>query len=74
MKQHLLILPTLHFFKTFLILINQNHPATTYIEVTFSNTTSDRRPIIHGAGDKTNYVDIDFTRTAEPLPDDSVGS
>jgi len=43
----------------------------TYIEVTFSNTTSDRRPIIHGADNKTNYVDIDFTRTAEPLPDDS---
>ena len=48
-----------------------NDDGLTYIEVTFSNTTSDRRPIIHGAGDKTNYVDIDFTRTAEPLPDDS---
>ena len=39
--------------------------------MTLSNTTSDRRPIIHGGGDKANYVNEDFTRTAEPLPDDS---
>ena len=42
-----------------------------YIEMTSSTTTSDRRPIIHGGGDKAKYVNIDFTRTAEPLSDDS---
>ena len=39
--------------------------------MTLSNTMSDRRSIIHGGGDKANYVNVDFTRTTEPLPDDS---
>lgn len=47
-----------------------NQDGLTYIEVSFTSNQSDRRPII-GAESKTDYVDIDFTRKAEPLPDDS---
>ena len=48
----------------------ENNDGLTYIEVSFTNDRSDRRPIIHGDQERTNYVDIDFTRKAEPLPDD----
>ncbi|CAC5424009.1 unnamed protein product [Mytilus coruscus] len=47
-----------------------NQDGLTYIEVSFTSNQSDRRPII-GAESKTDYVDIDFTRKADPLPDDS---
>ncbi|VDH92933.1 Hypothetical predicted protein [Mytilus galloprovincialis] len=47
-----------------------NQDGLTYIEVSFTSNKSDRRPII-GAESKTDYVDIDFTRKADPLPDDS---
>ncbi|CAG2200303.1 unnamed protein product [Mytilus edulis] len=49
---------------------NTNQDGLTYIEVSFTSNQSDRRPII-GAESKTDYVDIDFTRKADPLPDDS---
>ncbi|XP_071160918.1 cell adhesion molecule Dscam2-like [Mytilus edulis] len=39
-----------------------------YVEILF-----DQKPVypftIHGLDDKTNYVEIDFTRSADPLPD-----
>ncbi|XP_063442514.1 uncharacterized protein LOC134722818 [Mytilus trossulus] len=47
---------------------SKNQDGLTYIEVSFTRKPKDRRRII-GAENRTNYVDIDFTRTADPLPE-----
>lgn len=43
-----------------------------YIEVEFTKPPSctNRKPIIHGDDSRTDYVDIDFNKRADPLPDD----
>ncbi|CAG2234910.1 unnamed protein product [Mytilus edulis] len=47
---------------------SKNKDGLTYIEVSF--TRKPKNPlVIIGAENRTNYVDIDFTRTADPLPD-----
>ncbi|VDI09291.1 Hypothetical predicted protein, partial [Mytilus galloprovincialis] len=46
----------------------KNKDGLTYIEVSFTRKPKNRRVII-GAENRTNYVDIDFTRTADPLPE-----
>ena len=55
------------FEQKFLKFQTANENGLIYIEVTFNNNTSDRRPIIHGDKERTNYVDIDFSRKALPL-------
>ncbi|CAG2200304.1 unnamed protein product [Mytilus edulis] len=47
---------------------SKNKDGLTYIEVSFTRKPKNPRVII-GAENRTNYVDIDFTRTADPLPD-----
>ncbi|CAC5374222.1 unnamed protein product [Mytilus coruscus] len=49
---------------------SKNKDGLTYIEVSFTRKPKDRRRII-GAENRTDYVDIDFTRKADPLPDSS---
>ncbi|XP_052062856.1 nephrin-like [Mytilus californianus] len=49
---------------------SKNQDGLTYIEVSFTRKPKDRRRII-GAENRTDYVDIDFTRKADPLPDSS---
>ncbi|XP_071174121.1 neural cell adhesion molecule 2-like [Mytilus edulis] len=49
---------------------SKNQDGLTYIEVSFTRKPKDRRRII-GAENRTNYVDIDFTRKADPLPESS---
>ncbi|CAG2227894.1 unnamed protein product [Mytilus edulis] len=46
----------------------KNKDGLTYIEVSFTRKPKNKRVII-GAENRTNYVDIDFTRTADPLPE-----
>ncbi|XP_076111835.1 nephrin-like [Mytilus galloprovincialis] len=46
----------------------KNKDGLTYIEVSFARKPKNKRVII-GAENRTNYVDIDFTRTADPLPE-----
>ncbi|XP_071173896.1 neural cell adhesion molecule 2-like [Mytilus edulis] len=47
---------------------SKNKDGLTYIEVSFTRKPKNPRVII-GAENRTNYVDIDFTRTADPLPE-----
>ncbi|CAC5374234.1 unnamed protein product [Mytilus coruscus] len=49
---------------------SKNKDGLTYIEVSFTRKPKNRRRII-GAENRTDYVDIDFTRKADPLPDSS---
>ncbi|XP_076111618.1 uncharacterized protein LOC143079875 [Mytilus galloprovincialis] len=49
---------------------SKNQDGLTYIEVSFTRKPKDRRRII-GAENRTNYVDIDFTKKADPLPESS---
>ncbi|CAC5392017.1 unnamed protein product [Mytilus coruscus] len=49
---------------------SKNQDGLTYIEVSFTRKPKDRRRII-GAENRTEYVDIDFTRKADPLPESS---
>ncbi|CAC5416363.1 unnamed protein product [Mytilus coruscus] len=49
---------------------SKNKDGLTYIEVSFTRKPKDRRRII-GAENRTDYVDIDFTRKADPLPESS---
>ncbi|XP_063441916.1 neural cell adhesion molecule 1-like [Mytilus trossulus] len=46
----------------------KNQDGLTYIEVSFTRKPKDRRRII-GSENRTNYVDIDFTKKADPLPE-----
>ncbi|XP_052062348.1 uncharacterized protein LOC127702263 isoform X2 [Mytilus californianus] len=48
---------------------SKNKDGLTYIEVSFTKKPKRRRII--GAENRTDYVDIDFTRKADPLPDSS---
>ncbi|XP_052062961.1 neural cell adhesion molecule 1-like isoform X2 [Mytilus californianus] len=49
---------------------SKNKDGLTYIEVSFTRKPKGRRRII-GAENRTDYVDIDFTRKADPLPESS---
>lgn len=39
-----------------------------YADVVFAPSSSGKAFVIHGLEDRTNYVDIDFSKKAEPLP------
>lgn len=55
----------------FFLFQTQNADGLLYIEVDFTNPKSskNRTPEIHGDNEKTDYVDIDFTRRADYSPD-----
>lgn len=49
----------------------KNEDGLIYVEVELRQQkgTSDRKPVIHGLEDKTEYADIQFGKVGEPAPE-----
>jgi hypothetical protein len=48
---------------------NVNEDGLVYVELDLKTTpeSPDGKPVIHGTEDRTEYVDIDFTKPAKPV-------